>query len=411
MANGFPKNFYFGAATSSHQVEGHNENDWTEWERKNAARLARNAPFAYNRTPNWLRVESEARDPQNYISGHATNHWNLYEKDYELASEIGLNAYRLSIEWSRVEPSPGYFDEEALAHYREMIRQIKMRGMEPFVTVWHFSLPQWLSMIGGVLAPDFVKYFERYAEKLAAAFGKDVTYWLTMNEPELYLLNGYLRGTWPPGKSNVWEYFEARRALILAHKLAYAAIRRVDLLSSVGAAFNIIDFESGGGFINNLFWRITNKQWNFYFLENLKTNLDFIGLNYYFRNRINYGLNNNPNQKVSDMGTEIYPPGIRVVLERLRKYNLPIYITENGVADRDDTYRASFIRETLEAVKDAMDAGIDIRGYFYWSLLDNFEWDKGFWPRFGLVSVDYKTMARRVRPSAETYKSIIRSNG
>lgn len=408
MATGFPKSFYFGAATSAHQVEGHNENDWTEWERKNAARLAKNASFTYNRTPNWLHVEREAHDPQNYISGAATDHWHRYEEDFELASNIGLNAYRFSIEWSRVEPSPGYFDEEALEHYRQMLRAIKMRGLEPFVTIWHYTLPVWLSEIGGILTPDFVKYFERYAERLAGALGKNVTYWLTMNEPEIYLLNGYIRGVWPPGKCNVLEYFHARRALLLAHKIAYAAIRRVDLLSNVGATFNIVDFESGGGFINDLFWRITNKKWNFYFLENVKTSLDFIGLNYYFRSRINYGFNKNPNQKISDLGWEIYPPGIRVVLERLKKYNLPIYVTENGVADRDDNYRGSFIRETLEAVKDAIDAGIDVRGYFYWSLLDNFEWDKGFWPRFGLVSVDYKTMQRRVRSSAEIYKSIIK---
>lgn len=407
MKNSFPKDFYFGAATSSHQVEGHNENDWTEWERKNAARLAKNAPSIYNRTPNWLRVEPEAIDPQNYISGAATNHWNLYEKDYELASDLGLNAYRLSIEWSRVEPSPGYFDEEALAHYRQMIKALKMRGLEPFVTVWHFTLPVWLSEIGGVTSEHFVMYFERYAERLASALGKNVTYWLTMNEPEIYLLNGYLRGTWPPGKQTVSDFFAARQNLLSAHKAAYAAIRRTDLLSTVGAAFNITDFESGGGFINDLFWKLANSKWNFYFPEMLKDSLDFIGLNYYFRNRINYGFNKNPNQKVSDLGWEIYPPGIRVVLERLKKYNLPVYVTENGVADRDDNYRGSFIRGTLEAVKDAVDAGIDVRGYFYWSLLDNFEWDKGFWPRFGLIEVNYKTMARRVRPSAKNYKDII----
>jgi beta-glucosidase len=407
MPKGFPKNFFFGAATSSHQVEGHNENDWTAWERKNAARLAKNSPSIYNRTPNWLRVEPEAIDPQNYISGRATDHWNLYEKDYELASEMGLNSYRLSIEWSRIEPSPGYFDKEALEHYRKMIKALKMRGLEPFVTVWHFTLPAWLAEIGGVTSEHFVMYFERYAEHLASALGKDVTYWLTMNEPEIYLLNGYLRGTWPPGKQDVPAYFTARRNLLAGHKAAYAAIRRTDMLSTVGAAFNITDFESGGGFINDTFWKLANNKWNFYFLENLKDSLDFIGLNYYFHNRINYGLNKNANQKISDLGWEIYPAGIRVVLERLKIYNLPVYITENGVADRDDNYRGSFIREALEAVKDAVQSGIDVRGYFYWSLLDNFEWDKGFWPRFGLIEVDYKTMARRVRPSAGIYKSII----
>jgi beta-glucosidase len=166
-------------------------------------------------------------------------------------------------------------------------------------------------------------------------------------------------------------------------------------------------FEAAGGFVNDMLVRFADRIRNFYFLDGIRDATDFIGFNYYFHNRVDWGFNKNRNESVSDMGWEIYPEGIYHVLKKLKKYNLPIYITENGLADARDAQRTKFITDHLAWVRRAIDEDVDVRGYFHWSLLDNFEWDKGFWPRFGLIEIDYKSLERKIRPSAFAYKEII----
>lgn len=376
----FSKEFLFGAATSAHQVEGGNKNDWSEWEKKNA--------------------------PKTTVSGKATDHYSRYKEDFRLAEEFGHNATRFSIEWSRIEPEEGKFNKAALAHYQDVVKTCRELGLEPFVTLWHWTIPLWLRDKGGVACGEFPNYFARYAEYIAKNI-PGVKFWLTINEPEIYAANSYLKGRWPPNKKSFFSMLKALENMESGHKKAFGKIKRINPAAQVGIAKNNSYFESAGGPINWFLKKCADYFWNFLFLNRIKNEQDFIGLNYYFRNRINYGFNKNKNEKISDMGWELYPEGIYHCLLDLKRYGKPIYVTENGLADRKDEKREWFIKESLKNVLRAISDGVDVRGYLHWSLTDNFEWDKGFAPRFGLIEIDYKNFSRKPRPSAYAYKKII----
>ncbi len=406
----FPEGFLWGAATASHQVEGNTRNDWSEWEKQNAERLAREAEKKFGHLSHWADIKKQAQNPANYISGRACDHYNRFEEDFDIAKSTSHNAHRFSIEWSRIEPEEGKWDEKEIEHYRKVIQALRARGIEPFVTLWHWPLPLWIAERGGWAWEKTPEYFTRYADRLSKEF-KDVRFWLTLNEPNIYAGHVYIKAAWPHGTKNPLLYWRVLQRLISAHKGAYKAIKKNLPSSQVGLAYNQSYFEAyKGRIVNQLLKKIADWFWNDYFLEKIKSFTDFIGLNHYRHSRINYGFNKNENKKISDMGWELYPESIYYVLIRLKKYCLPIYITENGLADARDAQREWFIRETLKYIYQAIGEGADVRGYFYWSLLDNFEWDKGFWPRFGLVEVDYKTLGRRIRPSALKYAEIIKSN-
>ncbi|HPS58327.1 MAG TPA: family 1 glycosylhydrolase [Spirochaetota bacterium] len=402
----FPEGFYFGAATSSHQVEGGCVNDWSVWEKQNAERLASES-VKYSSLPSWNSIKDKAMDPRNYISGVAADHFNRYEEDFDIAKKIGLNAYRFSIEWSRIEPEPGRWNENAIDHYKAMVLALRKRKIEPFVTIWHWTLPLWLSDTGGIMNKDFPVLFARYSQKLAQAFGSDVRYYIIINEPEIYALNSYMLGIWPPQKKGIVSYIRAMKILVRSHRLASAAIKQENSTAMTGPACNMSFFESGGG-VNRIFTYFAERFWNRHFISRTLKYNDFIGINYYFHNRINYGLNRNANEKVSDMGWELYPQGIENIVMGMTGYGLPLFVTESGLADTDDRYRPWYIEETLRSLYRTIERGADLHGYLHWALLDNFEWDKGFWPGFGLVAVDRKTMKRTPRrASVDTYRRII----
>lgn len=404
----FPKGFLWGAGTASHQVEGGTANDWSEWEKANAERLAREAEAKFGHSPAWNDFKTQAQDPRNYISGDACDFYHRYEQDFDIARSLGHTAHRFSIEWSRIEPREGEFDEHAIEYYKKMIAALRARGMEPFVTLWHWPLPLWLRDKGGWRSKKAVGYFARYVKVMVSALGNDVRFWITLNEPEIYPMNGYLRGVWPPQEKSFFRYFSVTRNLAHAHRRAYEDIKKINPDAQVGIAKHNVYFEAADGkLVNRVLKWCADQGWNFHFLNKIKDAQDFIGLNHYFHNRIDYGFNKNENKKVSDMGWELYPEAMYYVLTDLKKYNKPIYITENGLADAKDANREWFIKESLSNVARAMQDGADVRGYLHWGLTDFFEWDKGFWPRFGLVAVDYATMTRTIRPSAWKYKEII----
>lgn len=408
----FPKGFYWGAATSAHQVEGGNHNDWTEWEKENAKRLARESESMCARwMPAWNEIKNQAQDPKNYISERACDHYNLYEKDFDIAKSLGHNAHRLSIEWSRVEPEEGKFDEKEIEHYRQVIMALRERGIEPFVTLWHWTLPLWISRQGGWTNKKTIKYFSRYVEKMARIF-EGVKYWLTLNEPDdVYTFFSYGKAVFPPAQKSFIKAFKVLNNLIKAHRNSYAIIHSVNASAQVGFANNIIFFESGKHWSDKIIKTVSDYFWNFWFFKKTMPLNDFIGLNYYHHNRIDgRRFNQNSHERVTDLGWDICPEGIYFVLKKIKRYNLPVYITENGLADAEDNKRGEFIKDHLYWIHKAIKEGIDVRGYLYWSLLDNFEWDKGFWPRFGLVEVDYNTLERRIRPSAYTYAEICKNN-
>lgn len=404
----FRKGFYWGAATASHQVEGSQHNDWSEWEEKNAERLARGSEASFWWNPNWEKFRSEATDPTNYLSGTACDHWNRYAEDFDILKTLGLDAYRFSIEWSRIEPEPGRFDEAVLRHYREMLAALQVRGIEPFVTLWHWTLPLWLRDQGGVLAPDFPKFFARYTETVVRSFGKDVRYYVTLNEPDVVASHAYLKGVWPPGQSGLWNFSRALRQLVRTHIDAYAVIKRINPESAVGIAKHNVWFEAAGKTRwNRLLKKVADTLWNHWFLKKIADTQDFIGLNHYNHHRIAGWFNKNENRIQTDFGWEYYPESLYHALIELKPYGKPIYVTENGIADASDELRKKFIPAALRAMERASIEGVDVRGYFYWSLLDNFEWDKGYWLRFGLVAVDRATQKRTVRESAREYAQLV----
>ncbi len=407
----FPKGFLWGAGTSSHQVEGNTDNDWDEWEIRTADDRARNSQARFWWNPNWKKFEAEATDPANYVSGTACDSWNRFEEDFDILDELHLKTYRFSIEWSRIEPEEGVFNEEAIDRYRKMIASLKKRGIEPFVTLWHWTLPLWLAKRGGTTAKDFPERFRLYTGKLASSFGADTRFWVTLNEPEVVSSHAYLKGAWPPQEKCPRLFLRSIHNLIRAHKLAYDAIREKYPEAQIGIAKHQVAFEMARPtIINRTLKTAADWGWNFYFLNRIKNHQDFIGLNHYNRNVIDNGFAKNPNEQQTDFGWEFFPNSIHQALMELKRYDKPIYVTENGIADTSDTLRQEFIPKALAAVHRAISEGADVRGYFYWSLLDNFEWDKGYWLRFGLVLVDRATQTRTIRPSARVYAKIAETN-
>lgn len=389
----FPEGFLWGAATSSHQVEGGNTNN------------------------DWYQAEKTGQVPP---AGQACDSYHRFEGDFDLAQSLGHNCHRLSLEWSRIEPRPGEFDQTEIDHYKIVLKSLKAHHLKSFVTLWHFTTPIWMTEQGGWEDKRSVEYFERYAKKCAQEFGNLVDFWAPFNESTIYGFEGYLEGKWPPFKQG--DYLGCLRFVwrqLQAHRVAYDAIKRILPEAKVGPTINFCSFEPYRP--NNMLDRfstwLNSTLYNKVILSALKNHSDYIGCNYYFHKHVMFKLrasklflaDNIPNNLwVSDLGWEIYPRGIYEVLMSLKSYGKPIYITENGLADAWDNSRQKLIAETLAWVKQALDEGVDVRSYLQWSLLDNYEWSEGFGPRFGLVAVDYEhDLKRTVRPSAIWFKEYI----
>jgi beta-glucosidase len=409
----FPEGFLWGAATSSHQIEGNTHNNWSEWEKKHAERLAQESEKKFSHLKNWPSIQRQAQDPANYISGPACDHYNRFEEDFDIVQELGHNTHRFSLEWARIEPEEGAFDESALNHYRQVLVSLKRRGIVPFVTLWHWTHPLWLEERGGIEHPDFPKLFARYAEYVVSQLKDLAVFWITLNEPTSVIGAAYVNGNWPPQKKSPFAALRVYRQLAKAHNLAFDAIHKTQPEAQVGFANILQSFVPyrKTHLVDRASVRIAKFFTNEYMLRLTRGRHDFLTVQYYFHTRLRLvSRTHNKDHDESDMGWEIYPEGIYHIIRDLARYKLPIYITENGLADADDSRRETFIREHLRWVHRAIEEGVDVRGYFYWSLLDNFEWDKGFWPRFGLVEVDYATQKRTVRESARKYAEICKAN-
>ncbi|RJQ36652.1 glycoside hydrolase family 1 protein [Candidatus Parcubacteria bacterium] len=418
----FPDGFLWGAATSAHQVEGGNRNDWTEWEKANAERLAKKAAAEFSHLKNWPEIRPQAENPANYISGRACDHYNRFREDFDIARGLGHNAHRFSIEWSRIEPEKGTFDEQAIEHYRQVIRALRERGIEPFASLWHWTNPVWIAQQGGWENEKTLSDFERFVSFVAKALGAEVNFWIPLNEPTVFAGHGYVLGAFPPQVKSYWRANRVLKNLENAHQRAYRVLHAAGSAETrVGSVFNFhFHTPHRPKFpLDILMARLLDYFRDLRPLRRTTDFQDFIGLNYYFRDTIRFvpwGGRfgpidvRNPNQWVSDMGWDIYPDGLRHVLRMVGEVGKPIYVTENGIADASDQSRSRFIRDHIRAMAGAMQDGVDIRGYLHWSLLDNFEWDKGFWPRFGLVEIDYQTLERKIRQSAWDYKKIIDQN-
>lgn len=395
---------------SAHQIEGGNHNQWTVWELENARSLAAQAEYQYGDLDNWSEIENDAKQPDNYVSGKAVEHYERYKDDIAIAKKLNMNALRFSVEWSRIEPNEGAWDVEAIAHYKAYVRELVRQGIEPVLTLFHFTLPVWFAERGGFERRSNIRYFLRFTEKILAELGGDITYVITINEPEVYATQSYFEGRWPPMVQSKLKFLSVLSNLAHAHNRAARMIHQTSRRYKVSVAKNSNYIYAGDtARLSLLSAGLMQYAQDDYFLNKVRRYCDFLGVNYYFSQRV-YGYRiHNPELKVSDLGWDMNPADLEHTLERLAaKYKLPLIITENGVADSSDEKRQWWMTHTISALQRTLAKGVDIRGYLHWSLLDNFEWDKGKWPRFGLVEVNYDTMERTVRPSGRRFGAMIK---
>ncbi|MFA5363141.1 MAG: glycoside hydrolase family 1 protein [Candidatus Omnitrophota bacterium] len=398
----FPSNFLWGAATSAYQVEGNNtHSDWWHWEKKTGKEN----------------------------SGPACRHYELYEQDFDLAQTLHHNAHRLSIEWSRIEPEEGKFSREELTHYRNVILALRARSIEPMVTMHHFTNPAWFSASIGWDNKRAGFYFLRYCDFVVSALAKHVRYWIPINEPTIYISHAYILGVWPPQEKSYPKAKTVADNLASAHVKAFRLIHAIYKESglpqpSVGIAQHMQAFIPCTTSIKNrLAAYLRNKWYNFGIIDKLtrQGTLDFIGINYYSRQLVElkkWGINNlardicNHNHhpvKKNSLSWDIYPEGLYELLLKLKKYSLPVIITENGICTEDDNLRWEYISAHLKNIHRALENGVPVAGYLYWSLIDNFEWDKGFPPRFGLIDIDYADYKRTIRDSAVKFSRVCKT--
>lgn len=415
----FSPGFLWGSATAAHQVEGNNTNN------------------------DWWEAEQDGRLP--HRSGAACDQFTRFDADFALFAELGQTAHRLSLEWSRIEPRPGEIDGAALAHYRRVLESLRAHGLEPIVTLHHFSNPSWLARAGGWTRREVVGRFARFAGLVAREYRDLVRYWVTINEPGVYATQGWLLGVWPPHRpGDLTGTFAVIRNMALAHGRAYHKIKAVDPDAQVGVAhhWRLFDPADAGRRGDRLIASIRNHLMNQAFpiairsgrlipplgsgrrIAWLADSEDWVGLNYYTREhdrfepwalREGFAREQFPDVERNQLGWEIYPHGLERALVAAAPPRLgkPAIVTENGVPEPNgqDAVRPGYLVRHLAACHRATQAGVDLRGYIHWTSLDNYEWAEGFAPRFGLVHVDFATQERTPKPSAYLYRDIIRANG
>ena len=398
----FPSDFRWGTATAAHQVEGHLVNNWTHHEQQN----------------NLVQ------------SGAACDHWNRWEEDFQLISELGLNSYRFSVEWSRIEPTEGTWNNDALAVYSNMVDNLLERGIRPVVTLHHFSHPQWWEAKGGFADRANAPHFVRYCERVFEVLSDRVETWVTINEPTVFSTMGYTLGMFPPGHRSLRATLRVMRNLLLAHADVYQALKKIRPEVRIGIAKNVTLFDPKNRWspidwplarLLEWFWNgawrsgVENGRMFFGDVSAAKGTLDFVGLNYYTHvlvgpasvSLLKMKFPKRAHEVATEFGYPMYAEGLRRALDWLAPLGLPIEITENGVADANDTLRTEHLKRHLWVLSQAIQDGHDVRSYHHWSLMDNFEWAEGYSMRFGLHHVDFETQERTLRPSGAVYKRII----
>jgi beta-glucosidase len=407
MAKDFPDNFIFGVAASAYQIEGGNKNcDWYLWEQeKNLERC-----------------------------GVACDFWNRYREDIDIMSSLGIHAHRVGIEWSRVEPEKNKIDYEAVERYREILKAHKDKGIKVFLNLHHFTLPIWVYKNGSVFNEENQREFEEHCAFIAREFKGLVDTYCTINEPGAWAIESFLAGEFPPGLKSIKWYKKAYRAIMEMHARAYRAVKSEDPNKPAGVVhacacvlprhrFEPADWilawifrrNSNEVVVNGLLdGKIFGKK-----IEGLEESSDYLGLNYYTKALVCASMFWKPREggmvssarkgeKVNQMGWSVYPEGILKVIEEVSRAGKPIIITENGIATEDDNWRIEYTRLHLEKIKEALGQGYDIRGYFHWSYIDNFEWAKGYVPKLGIVGLERGSLKRVPRGSAYFYEKVCR---
>jgi beta-glucosidase len=388
LGRSFPPGFTWGTATAAHQIEGGNSNnDW----------------WTFEHTPG-----SGCAEP----SGDCCDSWNRWEEDADLVAALGLDDYRFSVEWSRIEPAEGEFSQAALAHYRQQCVGLRERGVDPVVTFHHFTTPQWLAAQGGWETDLALERFGRFCAVTTEALGDVMARACTLNEPNIVATMGWHAGMFPPGKKDVDLSRAVAARFVSAHRLAVDIIRAGAPGVPVGLTLSMTDYQLADGGEQQL--ESIRHHAEDVFLDATKGD-DFLGVQVYTRMLIGphgwagYG----EGVPVLDMGYEFYPASLGNCLRRAWEYtggSVPLLVTENGIGTRDDGQRIDYVRQALSGVLEALADGVDVRGYTYWSLLDNFEWAMGYRPKFGIVEVDRDTFTRTPKASASWLAGIAAAN-
>jgi beta-glucosidase len=390
MARSFPDGFRWGTATAAHQIEGGNwNNDWWAWEHTEGSGTA---------------------EP----SGDACDSWHRWPEDVALCADLGLTDYRFSVEWSRIEPEEGEWSVVAIDHYRRQCEALLAAGIEPVVTFHHFTTPRWVAAAGGWTEPRTADRFAAFCERVAGELAPVLRRACTINEPNIVATMGHLIGAFPPGVRDRELRREVNGIFCAAHRKAVEAIRTAAPDVAVGLTLSMSDYQAVGGADaearrDRIRYRMEDE-----FLEATEGD-DFLGVQTYTRERIGPDGMLGPEVGVETlpMGYELWPEALEATIRRaweVTKGEIPIVVTENGIGTFDDEQRIRYVRAALEGVLTAIADGIDVRGYTYWSLLDNFEWAYGYRPRFGLVDVDRTTFARTPKQSAAWFGSVARAN-
>lgn len=430
----FPKDFIWGTATAAHQIEGNNENtNWGEWEKQ----------------------PRKIKDGSNAVK--AVDGWNRAKDDVKLMKDLGVNSYRFSLAWNKIEPVHGKINEDALQHYDDLINELKTNNIEPMITLHHFTHPLWFEQLGAFEKEENIKYFVEFSKLVFNRYRNRVKFWVTLNEPNVFVTSAYFNTQFPPGNSNSKLGGEVLKNMLKAHVEVYQALKN-DRFSvadgqetkdqkpktevQIGLAASIFQFEpmrrwhlgdwaiartSSNIFNETVLGFFRTGTMNFsvpldtslvYTDSDAPQTLDFIGINYYshFAYKFDFDFKKAtnslpvPNEEMTDMPYTIYTEGIYRAIEDAAKLKKPIIITENGIADAKDDRRGNYINSSLYAVSKAIKDGYDIRGYYYWSLIDNFEWAEGYTQKFGLYEVDLQTNERKLREGSKAFVEIINKN-
>ena len=410
----FPANFMWGVATASHQIEGGNTNNWT-------------------------RFEPSSKSGQE--SGIACDHWNRKEQDLDLIEDLNVTHYRFSLEWSRIEPEMGVWNEEAIAWYSDLVDRLLERGIQPMVTLHHFTNPLWWEDLGAFEKEENIIYWIRFSSKMFECLSDRVTWWCTINEPAVYASMGYVLGEFPPGQRSFKKTRIVSLNLMRAHARCYRTLKSMEngADAQIGLVKNINLFDPYRRwnplhrFQANLLDGMFNRCWikglktgrfkppsalRSITVEGLKGSSDFIGVNYYTHllatpfmpTKVEIDPLIRPWEERTDFRYPMYAEGLRRAFEMVAPLNIPIIVTENGVADDDDDMRPEHIRRHLQITSEAIADGFDIRGFYHWSLMDNFEWAEGYEQCFGLYHVNFETQERTLRTSGELYASIAKAH-
>jgi beta-glucosidase len=386
--NQFPDGFRWGTATAAHQIEGGNtNNDWWRWEHTENSGVA---------------------EP----SGDACDSWNRWPEDVDLISSMALDHYRFSLEWSRIEPAPGEWSHAALDHYRRLGAALKERGIEPVVTFHHFTTPLWLADRGGWENPDIVGRFADFCSVAGEALSDVLGRACTLNEPNVVITMGWIMGMFPPGKTESGLARPVQDNFVAAHRAGVEAIRSVTQNVPVGLTLSMTDYQPVDGGDERVAKMTSTHEDPFL---HAAAGDDFLGVQTYSRMRIGPDgfAGNEEGVPVLPMGYELWPAALEACLRRAWQVTggkIPLWVTENGIGTDDDLQRREFVRSALEGVLRAIGDGVDVRGYTYWSLMDNFEWAFGYRPRFGLVEVDRRSFERVIKPSGHWLAEVARTN-